>query len=143
MRGWSSVFLGLLLFAGAAWMLSAGGFGSLTLFCGAAGLFLIIRGAQGLGVGEAGDPTALVDFVTNPAGAIVDTATDRIGDWFKAKPAPAPVAEKEGFDPDAVIERYLAQRGTELPALSAIPADNAAMGITNAAPARSFGRKGV
>jgi hypothetical protein len=137
MRGWSSVFVGLLLFAVAGWTFVSDGFGSETVILAVAAGFFLFLGGQGLTVGEAGNPIALVDFVRDPAGAIVDTATDRIGDWYngdKAAPesAPGAEAEKPKFDPDAVIERYLAQRGTEPAAASPSPVQH-----------RGFGRKGI
>jgi hypothetical protein len=139
MRGWSSIFVGLLLFGAAAWSYSADGFGSATLICAVAGSFFLVLGAQGLTVGEAGNPIALVDFVRDPAGAIVDTATDRIGDWFNDdKPESAAQADQAKFDPDAVIERYLAQR-TAAPEAST----DGVTGFASQAPARTFGRKGV
>ena len=145
MRGWSSIFVGLLLFAVAGWTFFSDGFGSETVILSAAGGFFLFLGGQGLTVGEAGNPIALVDFVRDPAGAIVDTATDRLGDWFNDdKPAPesapAAEAEKPKFDPDAVIERYLAQRPT---APAPETAADAAAGFAHPAPPRTFGRKGI
>lgn len=135
MRGWSSILVGCLLLVATYWSFAWGGFGPATWMCGAAGAFLIVRGVQGLAVGESGDPTALIDFASDPAGAIVDTATERLGEWFNDKVAkPAAVAEETKFDPDAAIARYLAQRGTE-------PA--AEQSAANFAPSRGFGRKGV
>ncbi len=139
MRGWSSIFVGLLLFAVAGWALFTDGFGSAMLICSVAGGFFVVLGAQGVALGEAGNPIALVDFVRDPAGAIVDTATDRLGDWLNddkpaADAAAEPAAETEKqFDPDAVIQRYLAQRGAE-PAAAAPPSP---------AQYRGFGRKGI
>ena len=135
MRGWTSIAVGFLLLALAVWTYSFDGFGSLTLFCGVAAVFLFVRGAQGVSVGDSGDPTALIEFVTNPADAIVDSATDRFTDWMqgdKATPQASTVAEQPGFDADAAIARYLAQRETE-------PADAPA----SPAPHRGFGRKGL
>jgi len=137
MRGLSSIFIGLLLFAVASWTYSTSGFGSATLICGVAAAFFLFLGAQGLTVGEAGNPIALVDFVRDPAGAIVDTATDRLGDWFTDDKPAAAEPEQPKFDADAAIARYLAQRPAEPAAV--LPASSA-IGV---APVRSFGRKGV
>jgi hypothetical protein len=135
MRGWTSIFLGLLLLAVAVWTYPLDGFGSATLVCGVAAAFFLIRGAQGAGAGDAGDPTALVDFVTDPAGAIVDTATDRLGDWYNnGKSGLAGEVEQPKFDADAAIARYMARRGSESSAATAVP-------TASDAPARSFGRK--
>ena len=135
MRGWSSIVVGFLLLGVAYWSFTVDGFGSSALLCGAAAAFFFFRGAQGLAVGEAGDPTAVIDFVTDPADAIVDTATDRIADWLKSDEPTAAVAEPAKFDPDAVIARYLEQRGLDPLAGSATAA--------GPAPTRGFGRKGV
>jgi hypothetical protein len=131
MRGWGSIVVSFVLLGVAVWAFSASGFGSATLICGVAAAFFLIRGAQGLAVGEAGDPTALVDFVSDPAGAIVDTATDRIGDWLKDDSSKAATEQPE-FDADAAIARYLAQREPQPAAASA-----------STSPARGFGRKGT
>jgi hypothetical protein len=129
MRGWSSIVAGFLLLGLAYWSFTADGLGASALVCAAAAAFFFFRGAQGLEVDSAGDPTALIDFVRDPADAIVDTATDQLADWFnddkKADEA------GQGFDPDAAIARYLAQRGTE----TAPP--------VHSAPPRVFGRKGI
>jgi len=132
MRGWSSMLVGFLLLGMAYWSFSADGFGFSTLLCAAAAAFFFFRGAQGQEAGETGDPTALIDFVRDPADAIVDTATDRLTDWLTPE-AKGKDADKPGFDPDAAIARYLAQRPAEPP-----PANPVAP-----APHRSFGRKAV
>ena len=127
MRGWTSMLVGFLLLAVAVWWFTVDGLGSSALLCGAAAAFFFFRGAQGLSVGEAGDPTALVDFVTDPADAIVDAATDQVAEWMRSDDQKATAGEQRGFDADAVIARYLAQREAE-----------------PAAPApRGFGRKGL
>src|SRR5688572_17701060 len=101
MRGWSSIFAGFLILAVAYWTFAADGFGSATLICAAAAAFFLLRGAQGLGVEESGDPTALIDFVTDPADAIVDSATDKLADWLRDG-RPQDSAGEAKFDPDAV-----------------------------------------
>ena len=114
----------------AGWIFSADGFGSSTLICAVAAGFFLIRGAQGLTVGESGDPIALIEFVTNPADAIVDSATDRVSDWLgdaTAKEAP----ELPKFDVDAAFARYMERRPIEAPA------------VVSTAPQRGFGRKGL
>ena len=134
MRGWSSIAVGFLLLGLACWSFVGEGLGSSTLLCAAGALFFFFRGAQGLSAdqaGDLGDATALFEFVSNPADAIVDTATDRLADWLNDQPKGA-AADQPGFDPDAAVERYLAQRDTQPPAAP-----------VNPAPYRSFGRKGV
>ena len=127
MRGWTSMLVGFLLLAVAVWWFTVDGLGSSALLCGAAAAFFFFRGAQGLDVGEAGDPTALVDFVTDPADAIVDAATDQVAEWMRSDDQKATAGEQPGFDANAVIARYLAQREAQ-----------------PAAPApRGFGRKGL
>ncbi len=133
MRGWSSIFAGFLLLGVAYWSFASDGFGSSTLLCAAAAAFFFFRGAQGLEVSETGDPSALVDFVSDPAEAIVDTATDRLADWLNDdEPNSAAAAEQRELAVEAAIARYMAQRGTEQAAASVSPG-----------PPRGFGRKGL
>ena len=136
MRGWSSIAVGFLLLGVAYLWFAMDGLGSSTLLCAAAAAFFFFRGAQGLTAqeaGDVGDASAVIEFVSNPADAIVDNATDRLADWFKDKEQPkAAAAEQPGFDPDAAIARYLAQRGSE-PASAPV----------GPAPFRGFGRKGL
>src|SRR5687768_11550715 len=122
MRGWTSFFVGFLLLGLTYWSFSADGFGSTALMFAAGAAFFIYRGANGEGVDAAGDPTALMDFVSDPAEAIVDTATDKLGDWLgESKSAAAEwlggsksaEAEPKGFDPDAAVARYLENRGED------------------------------
>ncbi|MGI8611687.1 MAG: hypothetical protein ACR2KH_05375 [Sphingomicrobium sp.] len=135
MRGWTSMLVGFLLLGVAYWSFAAEGLGSSTLLCAAAAAFFFFRGSQGLTVGEVGDPTAVIEFVQDPADAIVDSATERFADWLNDRPKGG-AADQPGFDADAVIERYLAQRGPDpLGAPAAAPA--------SPAPYRGFGRKGV
>ena len=134
MRGWSSMFVGFLLLGVAYWSFAAEGLGSSTLLCAAAAAFFFFRGSQGLTVGEVGDPSTVIEFVQDPAEAIVDSATERFSDWLNDRKGAE--ADQPGFDPDAVVERYLAQRGPDpVGAPSAEPA--------SPAPYRGFGRKGV
>ena len=151
MRGWSSFLAGFLLLGVAYWSYTADGFGSSTLMCAAAAAFFFFCGAQGREVSENGDPTAVIDFVKDPAEAIVDSAGDRLADWLgDRKPAEEPARgagvnhrqalvdwlhdrdEPPAFDPDAVIARYMENRGPEIAAQP-----------ESAAPVRSFGRKGL
>ena len=139
---------GFLLLGVAYWSFATDGFGGSMLMCAAAAAFFFCRGAQGQELDTTGDPTAVIDFVRDPAEAIVDTATDRLGDWLgenrkaKEEPADGTVAnhrqalanwlhdrdEPAAFDPDAVIARYMENREPQ---------------PESAAPIRTFGRKGV
>ena len=130
MRGWSSFVAGFLLLGVAYWSFASDGFGSSTLMCAAAAAFFFYRGAQGQELDTTGDPTAVIDFVRDPTDAIVDSASDWLGEWFND---PKPAAEEAGgFDPDAVIARYIENRGPELGAQP-----------EGATPVRGFGRKGM
>jgi hypothetical protein len=130
MRGWTSIFVGFLLLAVAVWVFTAEGLGASTLICGVAAGFFFFRGAQGLTVGESGDPTALIDFVANPADAIVDSATDRFAEWLgDGSPKDAP--EQPKFDVEAAFARYMEHRPADAPA------------VPSMAPQRGFGRKGL
>ncbi|WP_310468819.1 hypothetical protein [Sphingomonas sp.] len=139
MRGWSSILIAFFLLALAYWSYAASGLGSSTMAFGAAGAVFFVRGAYGLSAreaGDAGDTTAIIEFVTNPAGAIVDSATDKLGDWLQSddkKPAADAAPEQPKFDPDAALARYLENRAPA-PAAAAPEA---------AAPPRGFGRKGL
>ena len=135
MRGWSAIVVGFLLLGLAVWSFVWDGFNSSTVMVATAAGFAFVRGAQGLGIGEVGAPSALVEFAMNPAGAIVDTAADRLSDWLDDAPTPT-TAQSEKFDPDAVVARYVEQRGTE-PVAAPAPAPSIP------APVRGFGRKGV
>ena len=147
MRGWTSFVAGFLLLALAYWLYSLGGFGSEAMICGVAAAGFMLQGAFGLGVGAGDNATGMVDFIRNPADAIVDSATDRLGDWLgdrKAAEEPAKGTgvnhrqalvdwlhdrdEPAAFDPDAAIARYMENREPQ---------------PESAAPIRSFGRKGL
>ena len=147
MRGWSSFLVGFLLLGVAYWSFTAEGLGSSTLMCAAAAAFFFYRGALGQELDTTGDPTAVIEFVRDPAEAIVDTATDRLGDWLGDRKAEEKPADGRGvnhrqalvdwlhdrdepaaFDPDAAIARYMENREPQ----QDIPA-----------PVRSFGRKGL
>ena len=130
MRGWSAIVVGFVLLALALWSFAWDGLNSSTMMVAAAAAFSFMRGAQSLGIGGVADPSALVDFAMNPAGAIVDTAADRLSDWLDDAPIPA-TAQPEKFDPDAVVARYVEQRGTE------------PVAPMNPAPVSGFGRKGL
>ena len=147
MRGWTSFVAGFLLLALAYWLYSLGGFGSEAMICGVAAAGFILQGAFGLGVGAGDNATGLVDFIQNPADAIVDSASDRLADWLgdrKAAEEPGKGTsvnhrqalvdwlhdrdEPAAFDPDAAIARYMESREPQ---------------PESAAPIRSFGRKGL
>ena len=142
MRGWSAIVVGFLLLGLAVWSFAWDGFNSSTVMCGVAAAILFARGAKGLGYGDVGDPLAVIQFVRNPAGAIVDTAANRLGDWLDDQPAGGE-GGKGGFDPEAVLERYLAKRGpdpVEQPPAAPAPAPSAP---ASPAPPTGFGRKGL
>jgi hypothetical protein len=129
MRGWSSIIVGLALLALAACASLAGLFLGATITLGLAGAFLIYRGLQGVGVTDAGDPTALGDFISNPAGSLIEAATGQAEEWLAEK-RKAPAEEPPRFDADAALARYIANRPAPPPqAGQASP------------PVRGFGRK--
>ena len=133
MRGWSSIIVGVALLALAAWChlanISSGG----VIFFGLAGAFLLFRGFQGVEITEAGDPTALGEFISNPAEALVEAATDQAGEWMSNRKADSP-DQAVPFDADAALARYMANRPQGLP--EAAPA-------AAPPPVRGFGRKGL
>jgi thiol:disulfide interchange protein len=152
MRGWTSFIIGFLLLAVAYWSFTVEGFASSTLIFAALAGFFFICGAAGREVTDTGGATAIIDFVSNPADAIVDSATDKLADWLQddqpqattatsraAATATAPVpalATPIVVQPPKVVaegamDRYFAQREAEM-AASAVQA-----------PASSFGRKGL
>ena len=149
MRGWSSFVAGFLLLVLAYWLYSLDGFGYQAAICGIAAAAFFLQGAFGLGVGAGEGATGLVEFIQNPADAIVDSATDKLADWFgddqakeKAASEPAKTAVVTPVQPILVepakpvapgaMDRYFAQREAEVAAAAA-----------TAAPVRSFGRKGL
>src|SRR3990170_5227710 len=132
MRGRSAIFVSFLLLGLAVWSFAWDGFSSSTLMCAVAAAFIFFRGAQGMEINEVGDPLAVIEFVRNPADAIVDSATERLGDWLgdgKAAEEPATSTgvnhrqalvdwlhdreEPAAFDPDAAIARYIENRGPQ------------------------------
>ncbi len=133
MRGWSSIVIGILLLALAAWAYATDFFSAAAIPLGLAGAFLIYRGLQGIEVMEAGDPTALGDFISNPAGALVEAAAEKAEEHLTAKRKTAidDASEEPAFDVDAALARYMANRPQALPAAEAPP------------PTRGFGRKGL
>jgi hypothetical protein len=98
---------------------------------GAAVLFL--RGFQGQGVTQAGGVSGPLEFIRDPAGSIVDSAVDKIGDLLADKDEAQAEENKPAFDPDAAIERYLANR----------PASAGAYAPDHPPAHRGFGRKGL
>jgi len=150
MRGWSSIFAGFLLLGLAYWTYSMDGFGLMTMICGSASAMFFVRGAFGLEIGGADGATGLMEFMHNPADAIVDSATDKLADWLQddqpqstaavapdagtaaAPPVVAPiVVPPRKVVAEGAMERYFAQQEAEL-AASASPE-----------PVRGFGRKGL
>lgn len=118
---------GLLLLGLAFWQFMTNGIGFNALVLGAGGLAVMLFGALGRSVAaERAQGTA--DFLTDPGGAIVDAATDRLGGWLGDVTQP----KQEEFDPDAAIARYLEKRPAPRPEPSETP---------RRVP--SFGRKGV
>jgi hypothetical protein len=157
MRGWSAIFVSFLLLGLAVWSFAWDGFGSSTVIAAVAAVVIFFRGVQGMEINEVGDPLAVIEFVKDPADAIVDSATERFGDWLddrKAAEEPATGTgvnhrqalvdwlhdreEPAAFDPDATIARYIENRGAQ-------PADAPATALApaSAAPVRGFGRKGL
>lgn len=153
MRGLTSYFVGSLLAGLAYYAFSVTGLSGTTMAIAGLSLILFYRGANG----REFTPEAIaapMEFVQNPAGAIVDAAVDKVGDLLIANSDTGgkglvetardkleeflssndeKAAETSGFDPDAVIERYLANRPEPLPDPE-----------PDTAPARrQFGRKGL
>jgi len=101
---------GLLLLALAFWQFVTNGVGFNALVLGAGGLAVVLFGAMGRNI-EAERAQGTADFLTDPGGAIVDAATDRLGDWLGEATKPT----QEEFDPDAAIARYLENRPASQP----------------------------
>lgn len=142
MGGLTSILGGLVLLAIAVWFyISGGGFSAstLALLVGAAVLFL--RGAQGRSLTEAGDVTAPMDFVANPADAIVDAVAERVAGVVPGRTGRkvAEVPDSPKFDADAALARYLENRPPDLPPIAPPLAQPSA----EPAPRRGFGRKGL
>ena len=137
MRGWSSIVVGVALLGLAAWAQMMSIHSGVAISFGLAGAFLIFRGFQGAEITEAGDPTALGDFISDPAGALVDAAVDKADERSTARRAAAGASAladaPSDFDPDAALARYMANRPP--------PQPEAAVDVP--APARGFGRKGL
>lgn len=127
MSGLSSIVIGLALLVLAFATAYAGGSMLGALAFAAAALFLFARGFMGRGVTSADDVTLPMDFVSDPAGTLVDAGIDRLGELLGGQ-SPAAIADKP-FDPDAIIARHLEARGTP-PAAEPVAA-------------RGFGRKGL
>lgn len=118
---------GLLLLGLACWQYLMNGFGFNAIVFGVGGAAVIIFGAMGRG-GDAEHVQVAADFLTDPGGAIVDAATDRLGDWI----GEATSTKQAEFDPDAALARYMADRPVQ-------PPDVAQSGRTMP----TFGRKGI
>ena len=133
MRGWSAIVVGFLLLGLAVWSFAWDGFNSSTLMCATAAAFIFFRGAQGMEIDEVGDPSAVIEFVRDPADAIVDTATERLGDWFTAD---EPDFAKGGGREVRPRCGRRALRGTARHRARRMPP-------AIPAPVRGFGRKGL
>lgn len=141
MGGLTSIFGGLILLAFAVWSyISGGGFDTtvLALLVGAAVLFW--HGVQGRGVTQAGDIIAPMEFVKNPAEAIVDAAVERVSAAVPQRRKSWDVEEPAKFDADAALAHYMANRPADLPAP---PPTESAPPSFDPAPRRGFGRKGL
>ena len=134
MRGWSSILVGVALLGIAAWAHLTGMFSGAAIVFGLPGAFLVYRGFQGVEILDAGDPTALGDFISNPAEALVDAAVDKGGEYLSGRrKVGSDEPSGEAFDADAALARYMANRPASAPplAVEAVP------------PVRGFGRKGL
>ena len=141
MGGLTSIIAGLVLFAIAVWSYMDGGFSASTLaFLVGAGV-LIFKGAQGQNLTQAGDVSATMDFVKDPAEAIVDAVVERVPGLGPRRPVRKSEPEEQGpaFDADAALARYLENRPADLPPI--VPPIAPPMG--EPAPRRGFGRKGL
>ncbi|MGZ8997778.1 MAG: hypothetical protein ACXW2T_02875 [Allosphingosinicella sp.] len=135
MRGWSSIVVGLALLALAAWAHLTNLFSGVAITFGIAGAFLIYRGLQGVEVTSAGDPTALGDFISNPAEALVEAAAEQAEGWLTQKRKTAVEDSTDGsgrFDADAALARWMANRPQS---------PTAAVEVSRPVP--GFGRKGL
>jgi hypothetical protein len=138
MRGLSSIIIGLALFGVGMWIYVETGFGMTMLMFAVGGAVLFVRGCYGMDVASANDVTAPMEFISNPAEAIVDAAVDRFGEYVTDKRKAAADKRKaeaepvSTFDPDAVIAKYLENRPA--PPVAAMQAPQ---------QARGFGRKGL
>ncbi|WP_205478928.1 hypothetical protein [Sphingomonas arenae] len=128
MRSWPSFLIGTGLLLSAGWLLVSGS-AQFALACLLAGGYVLYQGYQKAGSTGGADPLALVDLVTDPAGALVDAAIERADGWLEDKSEPA-AHEKPQFDVDGAFERYMAGR-----------ADPST--VDSAPAARGFGRKGL
>lgn len=102
---------GLVLLALAGWQLMTNGIGVNALIFGAGGLAVIVFGTMGRSL-EANRARETADFLTDPGGAIVDAATDRLGEWL----GDVTQTKQEEFDPDAAVARYMTNRPDPAPA---------------------------
>ena len=133
MRGWSSILVGVALLGIAAWTHFTGMFSGAAILFGLPGAYLIYRGFQGVEIMDAGDPTALGDFISNPAEALVDAAVEKGDEWMtERRKAAADAPAEPAFDADAAIARYMANRPQD-----PVPA------VQTSQPVRGFGRKGL
>ena len=96
---------------------------------------VLVPSIMGRGAGDLDSASAAIDFIRNPAGAIVDAAVDRIGGAVEERKSAPADKEEPSFDVDAAFNRYIERKvevsGGTAPAVSASPAP------------RTFGRKGI
>jgi hypothetical protein len=133
MRGLTSIGAAIVLMAIAGWTFADKGVNAMSLALAAGSCVLLYRGIQGQELQtSAGDAVGTFEFVRDPGGTIVDSAYDTIGGFLKGDEKKS-AEEESTFDPDAVIARYMANRGESPPSPQA-----------EAAPVRAqFGRKGL
>ncbi len=144
MRGLSSYLAGIALLALAFWAFSKSGMSTAAVTFAATAAFFFVRGSQGREASAAGDFTAPMDFIANPAGAIVDSAVDQFRDMLAAKEddkadhtADVTADEKRREPaPSAALEAALA-RHIEKQQEAVAPAG------ASAPERRVFGRKGL
>ncbi len=136
MRGWSSIVVGSGLMVLAVWAHLTSFFSAAAIPIGLAGVFLVYRGLQGVEVADAGDPTVLGDFISNPAEALVEAAAEKAEEWLTERretEASGPYSDGQAqFDADAAFARYMANREK-----SPSPSPEALR------PSPGFGRKGL
>ena len=122
MRGWTSFVAGFLLLGLAYGLYSLGGFGSEAMICGVAAAAFFLQGAFGLGVGAGDGATGLVEFIQNPADAIVDSATDRLGDWLGDRKSAQEPARATGVNHRQALVDWLHDKEPQAAAAAATSA---------------------
>jgi hypothetical protein len=102
---WQSTWAGFALLGVAFWQFFSDGISFTAILFGGAALVVLVLGTLGKEV-EAEKISGTVDFLTDPAEAIVDAATDRLGSWLGGDAE----SDQPQFDPDAALARYLENR---------------------------------